>query len=60
MSGDKNVMASKQFVADFAVVATHYSLAELGQIEEAKAAARRDMPGATVYFARMAGVVRHG
>lgn len=54
------VMATKQFRADFEVVTKFYGLEELGQIEEAKAAARRDMPGATVYFAGMAKEIRRG
>lgn len=54
MTGNGNVMASKQFVADFEAVAVHYKLRELGQYDEAKAAARRDMPNAIVCFASMA------
>ena len=48
-------MASKQFVADFETVAARYKLRELGQYDEAKAAARRDLESAEVCFAAMAG-----
>lgn len=45
---------SKQFADDFEAVAKHYRLRELGQYEEAKAAARRDLDSAEVCFAAMA------
>ena len=54
MDGGKNVMASKQFVADFEAVALRYNLRELGEYEAAKEAARRDLENAEVCFAAMA------
>lgn len=45
---------SRKFVADFELVATRYNLRELGQYEEARAAARRDLESAEVCFAAMA------
>lgn len=50
----KQVSASKQFADDFEAVAEHYKLRELGQYEEAKQAARRDIEAAEVCFAAMA------
>lgn len=55
MDGSKNVMASKQFVANFEAVAERYKLRELGEYELAKQAARRDLENAEVCFAAMAG-----
>lgn len=57
VSGGETVKASKQFVANFEVVATRYKLRELGEHDEAKAAARRDMENAEVCFAKMAGAI---
>lgn len=54
MDGGKNVMASKQFVADFEAVALRYNLRELGEYETAKQAARRDLENAEACFAAMA------
>jgi len=54
MDGGKNVMASKQFVADFEAVALRYNLRELGEYEDAKEAARRDLENAEACFAAMA------
>ncbi|HEY6020594.1 MAG TPA: hypothetical protein VIY48_12100 [Candidatus Paceibacterota bacterium] len=53
MSTSKKTV-SKQFSNDFESVAKHYKLRELGQYEEAKAAARRDLESAAVCFAAMA------
>ena len=55
MTGSKNVMVNKQFVADFEAVASRYKLRELGEYELAKAAARRDLENAEVCFAVIAG-----
>lgn len=54
MDGGKNVMASKQFVADFEAVALRYNLRELGEYETAKQAARRDLENAETCFAALA------
>jgi hypothetical protein len=48
------VTVTKQFSDDFALVAAHYKLAELGELEEAKATARADLESAIVCFAAMA------
>lgn len=53
MQTSKRVV-SQQFIDDFEAVATRYNLRELGQYEEAKAAARRDLKSAEVCFAAMA------
>lgn len=47
-------MADPKFVADFMLVANHYKLAELGELEEAKQAARDDMDAAVISYAAMA------
>lgn len=57
MTGSKNVMASKSFVADFEAVAAHYRLRECGEYDQAKAAARADLDAAIVCFAAMAGEI---
>lgn len=44
------VMVSKQFADDFELVAVRYNLRELGEYEEAKDAARRDIENAKVCF----------
>ena len=54
MDGSKNVMASRQFVADFEAVALRYNLRELGEYETAKQAARRDLENAETCFAALA------
>ncbi len=45
---------SKTFAANFEVVAAHYRLKELGEIEEAKNAAREDIENAEVCYALLA------
>jgi len=52
MSNSKTV--PRQFAADFDTVASHYKLRELGQYDEAKAAARADLDNAIVCFRAMA------
>jgi hypothetical protein len=44
----------RQFVDDFETVATRYNLRELGEYDEARAAARRDIENAEVCFTAMA------
>lgn len=51
-------MAKPEFVADFMLVAQHYLLAELGELEEAKEAARKDMANAERCFAALAAEIR--
>ena len=41
---------SREFKAHFDRVARHYLLAELGELEEAKEAVRRDPEGAATYY----------
>lgn len=48
------VKATKQFQQDFMLVAKHYKLAELGELEIAKQAARGDMENAEICYAAMA------
>lgn len=52
------VMVSKQFVADFELVAEHYRLRELGEYDDAKQAARQDLVAAAEAFAAMADEIR--
>ena len=54
MPPSKPVTVTEQFVADFEAVAARYNLRELGEYDQAKAAARRDMENAEVCFAAMA------
>ena len=51
---EKPVIVPQQFIDDFEKVAARYRLRELGEYEEAKAAARRDMGNAAVCFREMA------
>lgn len=44
----------RQFVDDFELVATRYNLRELGEYEEAKAAARQDLDNAIITFSKLA------
>lgn len=46
--------ATREFVADFDLVAAHYRLEELGEMEEAKACARNDMANAIPCYAALA------
>lgn len=50
-------MASKKFVENFIKVANHYMLAELGELETAKQAARNDMANAEVCYAALAAEI---
>jgi len=52
------VKATKQFQHDFMLVANHYMLAELGELETAKQAARNDMAAAEVCYASLAAEIR--
>jgi len=47
-------MADPKFVTNFMLVADHYLLEELGEIEEAKQSAREDMAAAVISYAAMA------
>jgi len=49
---------SREFLKQFDLVARHYRLAELGELEEAKAAARGDMESAEKCFAALAAEIR--
>ena len=51
---EKHTSVPKQFVADFETVAARYNLRELGEYDEARAAARRDIENAEVCFTAMA------
>lgn len=54
------VKMPKQFVADFNLVAGFYRLAELGELETAREAVKRDTEAAIVTYARLADCVRKG
>ena len=54
------VKVPKQFREDFELVAGFYKLAELGELETARAAVKRDTANAIVTFARLADAVRKG
>ena len=47
-------VVSQKFVDDFELVATRYNLRELGEYEEAKEAARRDIENAISTYAQLA------
>lgn len=49
---------SREFKANFDLVAKHYRLAELGELDDAKDAVRRDPEGAHACFAAMGAWVR--
>lgn len=53
MSVSNPVIVSKQFADDFAAVCARYNL-NAAEIEEAKAAARRDLANAETCFAALA------
>ena len=55
----KTSRMSKQFVANFNVVAKHYGL-EGEELDTAKDCARRDPQGAEISFAIMADEIRRG
>ena len=52
-------MATKQFVADFNLVAAHYEC-DPDEIESMKVAARSDMDNAVITFANLADKIKHG
>ncbi len=52
------VSTSREFVADFELVAEHYKLRELGEYDLAKDAARRDMENAINTFSELAKEIR--
>ena len=52
------IKVTKQFAQDFILVAKHYMLEELGEIEEAKKAARNDMANAEISYRAMADEIR--
>jgi hypothetical protein len=52
------VRVSREFKANFDLVARHFRLVELGELEEAKEAVRRDPEVASTCFAAMAVWVR--
>ena len=52
------VKVPKQFMADFDFVAAHYQLEALGELEAAKAAAKRDIANAITAFASLANEIR--
>lgn len=54
------VMAKPEFVADFIVVAKHYLLEELGELELAKQMARDDMANAEICYSALANEIRNG
>lgn len=56
MSASKR--ATREFVSDFELVATHYQLRELGEYETAKQVARNDLDNAVPCFAAMAAHIR--
>jgi hypothetical protein len=53
-------MAKREFVQNFNKVARFYRLEELGEIEEAKECARRDMEAAEVCYAAIAREIEEG
>jgi hypothetical protein len=52
------VRVSREFKANFDTVARYYGLADLGELEEAKEAARRDPEAAATCFAALVVWVR--
>lgn len=54
------VKVPKQFMADFNLVAGFYQLAELGELDDARAAVKRDTEAAIATYARLADAVRRG
>lgn len=50
----KEIFVPRQFIDDFAIVAEHFDLKELGQYEEAKKAAKSDMQNAITSFRLLA------
>lgn len=60
MSVSNSVSVPRAFVADFETVANFYRLAELGELEDARSAVKRDTQAAIVTYARLAEAVRKG
>ena len=58
MSNSKQITATREFADDFQLVAKHFKLSELGEIETAKQCARDDMSNAIVSYAAMAKEIR--
>lgn len=54
IDASKRVSVSKTFADDFEAVAARYNLRELGEYEDAKKAARRDIESAETCFAAIA------
>jgi hypothetical protein len=54
----ETVKASKQFVADFELVADFCELKALGEYDAARSAARADLPNATTTYAAIAEEIR--
>jgi hypothetical protein len=52
------VQATRAFKADFDLVARHYHLSELGELETAKQCARADMSNAIISYSAMAKEIR--
>ena len=46
------------FYSDFELVATHYKLREIGEYEEAKEAAKNDLPNARICYHAIANSLR--
>lgn len=60
MSVSDSVSVPRQFIADFECVSNFYQLAERGELEDARAAVKRDTQSAIVTFARLADAIRKG
>ena len=58
MPRSDRVIVTEQFVDDFDTVAKHYRLADLGELESAKACARADLANAIPTYAAMAAEIR--
>ena len=54
IEAEKHFSVPKKFVDDFELVATRYNQRELGEYEEAKEAARRDIENAISTYAQLA------
>lgn len=53
------VRVTQKFLEDFAIVSRYYMLDELGEVEEAKAAARRDIEAAKGTYDAIAHEIEH-
>lgn len=54
IQAEQHTSVPRQFVKDFEKVAAHYKLKELGEYDEAKAAARNNIDAAIVCYSQMA------